>query len=178
VLAVRQECEKMSHSQTTILLATDGSKTSFHAAERAVHLARLLGAKLYVLCAVDKDRAFHAGIHYGDDLQELRKAGEEATEKVAALAEKYGVESEKHVVEGGRPARTILWVAEEVGADYIMMGAEGMSRLESLMIGNVAQEVLRNAKRTVLLVGGPRSPDDPMLSEPVRPDLRSEDQSA
>ncbi|MDQ3924381.1 MAG: universal stress protein, partial [Actinomycetota bacterium] len=113
----------MSHSQTTILLATDGSKASFHAAERAVLLAGLLGAKLYVLCAVDKDRAFHAGIHYGEDLQELRKAGEEATEKVAALAEKYGVESEKHVVEGGRPARTILWVAEEVGADYIMMGA-------------------------------------------------------
>jgi hypothetical protein len=48
--------------------------------------------------------------------------------------------------------------------------------LESIMIGDVAQEVLRNAERTVLLVGGQRSPDDPMLSEPVRPDLRSEDQ--
>ena len=165
----------MSDSQTRILSATDGSIASFHAAERAVHLAGQLGAKLYVLYAVDKDRAFHGGIHYGEDLQELRKAGEEATEKVAALASKHGVESEKHIVEGGRPARTILWAAEEVGADYIMMGAEGMSRLENLMIGSVAQEVLRNAKRTVLLVGGQRSPDDPMLSEPVRPELRSED---
>ena len=97
---------------------------------------------------------------------------------MAALASKHGVESEKHIVEGRRPARTILWVAEEVGADCIVMGAEGMSRLESLMIGGVAQEVLRNAKRTVLLVGGHRSPDDPMLSEPVRPELRSEDQSS
>ncbi len=166
----------MSDSQTRILLATDGSKASFHAAEQAVHLAGQLGAKLYVLYAVDKRRAFHAGIHYGEDLQELRKAGEEATEKVAALAAKHGVESEKHLVEGGRPARTILWAAEEVGADYIVMGTEGMSRLESIMIGDVAQEVLRNAKRTVLLVGGQRSPDDPMLSEPVRPDLTSEDQ--
>ena len=51
-----------------------------------------------------------------------------------------------------------------------------MSRLENLMIGSIAQEVLRNAKRTVLLVGGQRSPEDPMLSEPVRPDLRFEDQ--
>ncbi len=166
----------MSDSQTRILLATDGSKASFHAAERAVHLARHLGAKLYVLYAIDKDRAFHAGIHYGEDLQELRKAGEEATEQVATLAAKHDVESEKHVVEGGRPAQSILWVAEEVGADYILMGAEGMSRLASFMVGNVAQEVLRNAKRTVLLVGGQRSPDDPMLSEPVRPDLGSEDQ--
>jgi nucleotide-binding universal stress UspA family protein len=161
-----------------VLLATDGSIASFHAAERAVHLAGQLGAKLYVLYAVDKDRAFHGGIHYGEGLQELRKAGEEATEKVAALASKHGVESEKHIVEGRRPAQTILWAAEEIGADYIMMGAEGMSRLESLMIGSVAQEVLRNAKRTVLLVGGQRSPDDPMLSEPVRPELSSEDQSS
>ena len=168
----------MSDSQPKILLATDGSKASFHAAERAVYLAGHMEAKLYVLCAVDKDRAFHAGIHYGDDLQELRKAGEEATEKVAALAEKYGVESEKHVVEGRRPARTILWAAEEFGADYIVMGTEGISRLESIMIGDVAQEVLRNAKRTVLLVGGQRSPEDLMLSEPVRPDVRSEDQQS
>jgi nucleotide-binding universal stress UspA family protein len=168
----------MSDSPSSILLATDGSKASFHAAEQAVYLAGHLGAKLYVLYAVDKDRAFHGGIHYGENLQELRKAGEEATEKVVALAAKHGVESEKHIVEGRRAAQTILWAAEEVGADYIVMGTEGMSRLESLMIGSVAQEVLRNAERTVLLVGGQRSPDDPMLSEPVHPDLRSEDQSS
>src|SRR5215204_6923268 len=168
----------MSDSPTSILLATDGSMASFHAAEQAVYLAGHLGAKLYVLYAVDKDRAFHGGIHYGEALQELRKAGEEATEKVAAVAAKHGVQSEKHVVEGGRPSRTILWAAEEVGAEYIVMGTEGMSRLESLMIGNVAQEVLRNAVRTVLLVGGQRLPADPMLSEPVRLDLGAEDPSS
>ena len=97
---------------------------------------------------------------------------------MAALAPKHGVESEKHVVEGGRPARTIVWAAEEIGDDYIMVGTEGMSRLESIMIGNVAQEVLRNAECTVLLVGGKRTPDDPMLSEPVRTDLKVEGQSS
>ena len=44
----------MSDSQIRILLATDGSKASFHAAERAVHLAGQIGAKLYVLYAIDK----------------------------------------------------------------------------------------------------------------------------
>ena len=166
-----KEREKMDESQTRILVATDGSKASFHAAERAVHLAGHLGAKLYVLYAIDKDRAFHAGIHYGEDLRELERAGKEATEKVAALAQKHGVECEKLVVEGGRAARTIVWEAQEVGADYIVMGAEGMSRLESVLVGNVAQQVLRLADRTVLLVGGKRSPDDPMLSpQSERPD--------
>jgi nucleotide-binding universal stress UspA family protein len=78
----------MSDSQPKILVATDGSKASFHAAERAVYLAGHMGAKLYVLYAIDKDRVFHAGIHYGEDLRELHKAGKEATEKVAALADK------------------------------------------------------------------------------------------
>ncbi len=57
-----------------------------------------------------------------------------------------------------------MWEAQEVGADYIVVGAEGMSRLESIIIGNVVQEVLRRADRTVLLVDSHRSPDDPMLS--------------
>src|ERR671916_2397661 len=166
----------MDESQTRILLATDGSKASFHAAEQAVHLAGHLGAKLYVLYAVEKDRAFHAGIHYGEDLRELEKAGKEATERVAALAEKHGLECEKLVVEGGRAARTIIWAAQEIGSNYIVMGTEGMSRLETIMIGNVAQEVLRNAECTVLLVGGKRAPDDPMLPEQVRQDLSTEDQ--
>jgi nucleotide-binding universal stress UspA family protein len=178
VPTARQEREKMSDSPPKILISTDGSRASFHAAERAVYLAGYMGAKLYVLYAVDKDRAFHAGIHYGEALRELEEAGKKATEKVAALAQKHGLECEKLVVEGVRAARIILWEAQEVGADYIVMGAEGMSRLESVIVGNVAQEVLRNAERTVLLVGGKRSPDDPMLSEPVRPDLGAEDRSS
>jgi nucleotide-binding universal stress UspA family protein len=166
----------MSDSQPKILVATDGSRASFHAAERAVYLAGHMGAKLYVLYAIDKDRVFHAGIHYGEDLKELEKAGREATEKVATLAAKHGVECEKLIVAGGRAARTIVRAAEEIGSNYIVMGAEGMSRLETIMIGNVAQEVLRNAECTVLLVGGKRAPDDPMLPEQVRQDLSTEDQ--
>lgn len=168
----------MSDSQPKILVATDGSKASLHAAERAVYLAGHMGAKLYVLYAIDKDRAFHAGIHYGEDLRELQKAGKEATEKVAALADKQGVECEKLVVEGGRAARTIVWAAQEIDSNYIMMGTEGMSRLETIIIGNVTQEVLRNAECTVLLVGGKRSPDDPMLSKPGSSVRKAEGQSS
>ena len=50
--------------------------------------------------------------------------------------------------------------------------------METIMIGNVTQEVLRNAECTVLLVGGKRSPDDPMLSKPVSSDRKAEGQSS
>jgi nucleotide-binding universal stress UspA family protein len=93
---------------------------------------------------------------------------------VVALAEKHGVECEKLVIEGGgkdhRPCGT------RDRPNYVVMGTEGTSRLESIMIGNVAQEVLGNAECTVLLVVRKRSPNDPMLSEPVCPNPSTEDQ--
>jgi len=69
------------------------------------------------------------------------------------LAEKEGLECEELIV-FGRPEQTILSVAEEVRADPIFLGAEGMSRLEHAFIGSVSEEALRRANRTVIVVGG------------------------
>jgi hypothetical protein len=41
-----------------------------------------------------------------------------------------------------------------LGADPIVLGVEGMSRLEHALIGSVPGEMLRYANRTVLVVGG------------------------
>ncbi len=157
------EMETVVVGRPTLLVATDGSEAALHAGERAVGLAGFLGAKLYVLYVVDEDGAFRAGIHYGEAVKELAAFGRrEATGRVAALAERAGVEHEEVVVTGN-PARAILAVAEEVGADYVLMGAEGASWLGNALFGSVSEEVLRRADRTVLLVGGKRSPGDPLL---------------
>lgn len=136
-----------------ILVATDGSEVSQRAADYAARLASSLGAKLFALYVVDEHLAFHGGIHYGEFVERLSEEGREATGKVRALAEEAGVECEELVVFGG-PDRSILAAAEEVGADSIVLGAEGMSRLEHALIGSVSEEVLRYANRTVLVVGG------------------------
>jgi nucleotide-binding universal stress UspA family protein len=72
---------------------------------------------------------------------------------VRDLAEEAGVKCEELVV-SGRPAQAILSAAEELGADAVFLGAEGMSKLEHALIGSVSEEVLRLANRTVLVVGG------------------------
>jgi nucleotide-binding universal stress UspA family protein len=146
----------------TLLAATDGSEASLHAGERAVGLAGFIGAKLYVLYVVDEDEAFRAGIHYGEASKELAAFDKQATGRIAELAQRAGVEYEE-VVTAGDPARTILAVAEDVGADYVLMGAEGASRLSNALFGSVSEEVLRRADRTVLLVGGKRAQTDPLL---------------
>ena len=136
-----------------VLVATDGSEVSVRAGEYAARLASGLGAKLFVLYVVDEHLTFHSGIHYGQFVEMLSEDGREATAKVQALAEGAGVESEELVV-FGRPERTILEVAEELGTDTIVLGAEGMSKMEHALVGSVSEEVLRHANRTVLVVGG------------------------
>jgi nucleotide-binding universal stress UspA family protein len=136
-----------------ILVATDGSEVSLRAGEYAVRLADGLRTKLFVLHVVDEHLSFHGGIHYGEFVERLSEEGREATGKVRALAEEAGAECEELIVLG-RPEQSILAVAEEVGADPIVLGAGGRSRMEHALIGSVSEEVLRHANRTVLVVGG------------------------
>ncbi len=145
--------ETEAHEGPAVLVATDGSEVSLRAGEYAARLASGLGAKLFALYVVDEHLAFHAGIHYSELVGRLSEDGRKATGRVRALAEKAGVECEELIV-FGRPGRSILAVAEEVGADPIVLGAEGMSGLEHALIGSVSEEVLRHANRTVLVVGG------------------------
>ena len=93
--------------------------------------------------------------HYDDVTSSGPKdAGREALDAQArALAEGAGVGCEELVV-FGRLERTILHAAEELGADTVVLGAEGTSGLKHALVGSVPEEVLRNANGTVLVVGG------------------------
>ena len=154
---ILERAELGAQEAPAVLVATDGSEVSLRSSEYAARLASSLGAKLFALYVVDEHLTFHAGVYYGEFIEALTQDGREATGKVRALAEKVAVEAEELVVLG-RPEQTILSVAEEVGADPIILGAEGMSRLEHVLIGSVSEDVLRHANRTVIVVGG--HPDD------------------
>jgi nucleotide-binding universal stress UspA family protein len=151
--AVLQRAQTGAWEGRSVLVATDGSEVSLRAGEYTVRLASSLGAKLFILYVVDEHLLFHSGIHYGVFVEMLSQEGREATGKVRALAEKESVESEELIV-FGRPEQTILSVAEELSADPIFLGAEGMTGVEHAFIGSVSEEALRRANRTVLVVGG------------------------
>lgn len=56
----------------------------------------------------------------------------------------------------GRPADTLVEVAAEVGADQIVIGSHGRRGLERVLLGSVAERVLRLADRPVLVVKAAR----------------------
>lgn len=96
---------------------------------------------------------FRTGVHYAESVELLYEDGWNATGEVREQAEKVGVEFEELVVRG-TPDRAIVTTAEEIGADLIVLGSEGESRMEHALIGSVSEEVLRRANRTVPVVGG------------------------
>lgn len=134
-----------------ILVGTDGSDCSARAASHAVYLAAALGARLYVLYSVNAERAFHAGIHFGEAIKELERAGEEATAAVKVMADAAGVECEE-IRTTGKPHRSIIRISDEVDADLVVVGSTGMTSLERTLIGSESERVMRHSKRPVLLV--------------------------
>lgn len=54
--------------------------------------------------------------------------------------------------EGAKVAHTICEVAEEVGADLIVIGSHGTSMLKDKLFGSTSQHIIRHTKRSILVV--------------------------
>ena len=137
-----------------ILVGTDGSACSARAASHAIYLAQSLGARLYVLYAVNVERAFHAGIHFGEAVAELEEFGKNAVGAVMVEATEKGVECEE-IFLSGRPHRAIIETSEEIGANLVVLGLTGMTALGRTLLGIESERVLHHCKRPVLLVHEP-----------------------
>lgn len=93
----------------------------------------------------------------------LTKAADE--DEVAAIAERLralvpaepprGVATEVEVVAGADPAEAIVETAARVTADAIVVASRGRSGLSRLVLGSVAEEILRRSSRPVLVVRPP-----------------------
>jgi nucleotide-binding universal stress UspA family protein len=57
-----------------------------------------------------------------------------------------------HVRVGSKPARHILQVASEVGAELIMVGCHGLTGVERFLVGSISERVVREARCTVEVV--------------------------
>jgi nucleotide-binding universal stress UspA family protein len=73
------------------------------------------------------------------------------------LATESGFHAQGRVV-SGRAWRAICQVATELDAEVIVLGARGLGRVQSALLGSVSSAVLVHAKRPVLVV--PRHPEE------------------
>lgn len=87
-----------------------------------------------------------------DSMRLVTLIGDELMERAADRARELGVRSVAMRSVLDDPAEGILHIAEDVGADMIVLGHRGLGRLKRVMLGSVAQKVLSHAKCTVVSV--------------------------
>ena len=142
-----------------IMVATDGSETSMRTAKLAISLARLAGGRVAAIYVVDISRlAQLPGYTTLPGLSErlmglMFKEGEEATSEIGEMASDAGVPFEKIIAEGN-PSEEILRQCKDSGTDLLVIGSIGRTGLEKIMLGSVAEKVVRNSKVPVLIVPG------------------------
>lgn len=140
-----------------IILATDGSAASEHAAQLAIELARTHGAQLTAVYVLDPYPFLAIGETNPLGFQAYMAAAQQhataAHAKVAALCSQGGaaVTLQARMVENTAPAAGIVQVATEEGADLIVVGSHGRSGIARLMVGSVASKVVAESPIPVLV---------------------------
>lgn len=135
-----------------ILIAVDSSEYSMTAAKRGLELAHQLNAKAALVFVVDTSKAMgnvDAGILPQQALIVLKKEAEQTLDELAIMYN--GNELMKFMPEG-HPNEDILKTAESWEADLLVMGTHGRTGLLHLLMGSVAEHIMKHAKIPVMIV--------------------------
>ena len=138
-----------------ILCATDFSDAGQAAEAHAVSLARALGAELVYLHVNHETPLYGAGPLGTADVERVyeaqrRWASDTLAARVAA-AQARGLRG-RSVLRSGSPHAEIVAACASEGADMIVIGTHGRSGLDRLLMGSVAERVVRTAPCPVLTV--------------------------
>lgn len=135
----------------TVVVGTDGSDTATKAVRQAIDLVKMSGGTLHLVSA------------YRPKQLQLRSEGEEFAKCLdsgdiaeslladsASTAKTAGVATEVHA-EMGSPADVLCRVAEEIGADLVIVGNKGMVGA-GRVLGSVPNSVAHRAPTSVLII--------------------------
>jgi nucleotide-binding universal stress UspA family protein len=136
----------------TILHPTDFSDRSAHALRLAGALARDYGARLVVLHVAEMPPAAYAEGFPPIDPDEVVR---DARRQLEALDVPLTTTPAERRLEVGNPIEVILHVARDLHADLIVMGTHGRTGLRRLLMGSVAEQIVRRATCPVLTMTSP-----------------------
>ena len=148
----------MTETITRILVPVDFSPHADRAFRYAATLAHRLGAKLALLHVVEDPfltGAWTSEVYVPNVPELLENLIGAAKRQLATLQESaaaMGLTAEITVTTGGRPSQTIVDHAKDGGFDLIVMGTHGRTGLSHVVMGSIAERVLRKAPCPVLTV--------------------------
>jgi nucleotide-binding universal stress UspA family protein len=153
----------------TILHPTDFSPQSTPAFQVACALARDYVARLVLLHVHPPDMMYGEGYVLPPDPEVVRA---ELQERLNGLRPPDPAVRVERLLSEGDAARQILHTARDVGADVIVLGTHGRTGLGRLLMGSVAEAVLRQATCPVLAVKAPL-PETPAATDTLADQIAS-----
>jgi nucleotide-binding universal stress UspA family protein len=144
----------MASTPRKILVPTDFSTTADRAEKLAFTLADRLSAELHLLHVRVILEDPHMAEEHQLEIERLRTFTDEATEVALAQAGQAGphLKVETHLVRGISAPEAIAETATEIDCDLIVMGTHGRRGIKHLLLGSVAENVVRSAHIPVLTV--------------------------
>jgi nucleotide-binding universal stress UspA family protein len=141
----------------SIVVGTDGSNTAGEAVRQSIELAKAVGASIELVSAyepVSRQRLREETRQAPEDLQWMVNPREDVDATLSDAADRIkeaGVSVNVYAREGD-PADAILDVAEERGADLIVVGNKGMTGAKRFLLGSVPNKISHHAPCSVLII--------------------------
>jgi nucleotide-binding universal stress UspA family protein len=136
-----------------IVVAADGSPASDRGLEQVADLASRLGARVVVVFVrhLPATSLMAPGMTTAPSVEALDDQESEVRRDVTKLLSGTGVEWEL-VVRAGTPGDEIVQVADETGADLVVVGSNRHSSLHNLLLGSTAAYLATHSKAPVLVM--------------------------
>ena len=141
-----------------ILVAVDGSRSAQRAVEEAIKVAKATGGEILALSIVlHPARLVDVASGFAEEQTRDTAAHDLATEALADAKARFAAALVPGTIRaadshGEDIAAVILRIAAEENSDLIVLGTRGLSGVKRLLLGSVAESLLRGADRPVMLV--------------------------
>ena len=144
------------HMHDRILVPTDGSPSMEEVIAYAHELATVHGAEIRGLYVVDTGGYATLPVEssWNGVTEILKEEGRLALEAIRELSDSVPVET---TVERGEPSTEIVEYARDHNCDTIVMGTHGRGGIDRLLLGSVAERVVRSAPVPVVTLSVTRS---------------------
>jgi nucleotide-binding universal stress UspA family protein len=137
----------------SVLVPTDGSDGAEAALDHAIGVTERNDAQLHTVYATeigDLSESLDEET-FGQTVDRLRTAGEEAVQRVVAQAQEHGLDTNSAVVDGTAD-EVILQYVEDNDIDIVVMATRGRTGTAREVMGSVTERVVRSAPVPVLTV--------------------------
>ena len=149
---------------SSILFPTDFSTASQWVAKEAVEFCQIFGAHLHILHVLESEVVVSMYGHALDSLRDVDDGMKETLDRrLQEFADSLQVPKQVAVtcaLRTGHMAETICGYAAANEIDMIIMATQGRSGISHLIMGSVAERVVRTSTIPVLTMKAPPSPED------------------